>query len=69
MVAPAGRFKDFTNSSEVKLMLSFVVDRYPEASGEDVITAYVSVDMTDDFIDALKAGRVKLRKFAVVGDG
>lgn len=64
----AERYKDFTNSSEVKLMLSFAVDRSPEASGEDVITAYVSADMTDEFIDAIRAGRVRLRKFGVVGE-
>lgn len=60
-VEDAERFKDFTNSSYVKLLFKFRVD-------EDEILTYVEVEMSDAFIDALRANRVRLLDFKVVGE-
>jgi len=59
-------YKDFSESEYVKLLLVFAVDS--NTAREFTVTSFIEVEMSSSFLRAIKADRVRVREFKVVGE-
>jgi len=60
------QYKDFGEFEYVKLLLVFAVDS--NTAREFTVTSFIEVEMSISFLRAIKADRVRVREFKVVGE-